>query len=131
MTAMKKIISAAAAVCCLICMLSLFACGKKDVGDSSIVGKWKYSLNADIRDVLTEVMADTSVYDDVFYEFNENGTGSTYTKNNPEKMEFTYTFDGSKIHIINEYAEFDVSAKLDGDTLAITENDNTVEFERQ
>ena len=72
---MKKIISAAAAVCCLVCIFSLFSCGKKDVGEGSIVGKWKYSLNADIRDVLTEVMADTSVYDDVFYEFNEDGTG--------------------------------------------------------
>ena len=128
---MKKLISAAAAVCCLVCMFSLFSCGKKDVGDNSIVGKWKYSLNADIRDVLTEVMADTSVYDDVFYEFNEDGTGSTYTKNNPEKMKFTYTFDGSTIHIINEYAEFDVSANVKDDTLKITENDNTVEFERQ
>lgn len=95
------------------------------------MGKWKYSLNSDIRDVLTEVMADTSVYDDVFYEFNEDGTGCTYTKNNPEKMEFTYTFDGSNIHIVNGYAEFDVSAKIKGDTLKITENDNTVEFERQ
>lgn len=129
---MKKIISAAAAVCCLICIFTLFSCGKKEAAENgSIVGKWKYSLNADIRDVLTEVMADTSVYDDVFYEFNEDGTGSTYTKNNPEKMEFTYTFDGSKIHIINEYAEFDVSAELNGDTLTVTENDNTVKFERQ
>ena len=128
---MKKIISAAAAVCCLVCIFSLFSCGKKDVGEGSIVGKWKYSLNADIRDVLTEVMSDTSVYDDVFYEFNEDGTGCTYTKNNPKKMKFTYTFDGSTIHIINEYAEFDVSAKVKDDTLKITENDNTVEFERQ
>ena len=46
-------------------------------------------------------------------------------------MKFTYTFDGSTIHIINEYAEFDVSAKVKDDTLKITENDNTVEFERQ
>lgn len=128
---MKKFVSAAAAVCCLICIFSLFSCGKTDVGDDSIVGKRKYSLNSDIRDVLTEVMADTSVYDDVFYEFNEDGTGCTYTKNNPEKMEFTYTFDGSNIHIVNGYAEFDVSAKIKGDTLKITENDNTVEFERQ
>lgn len=126
---MKKRLSAAAAAICLTAVLLLSSCAKASKGD--IVGQWKYSLNSEIRDLVTEVLADSGVYDDIYYEFREDGTGCTYTTNNPDPVNFTYTFDGSTLHIENGDGGFDTACKVDGDTLSVTENGTTVKLDRQ
>ncbi|MBR4071387.1 MAG: hypothetical protein IKK26_02415 [Clostridia bacterium] len=43
---------------------------------------------------------DDSYFFKVYYQFDEDGSGSTWTENYPDnKFEFTYTFDGETLSI--------------------------------
>lgn len=125
---MKKILCTSAALC-VAALLVLTSCSKAGGGD--IVGKWKYSLNSEIRDLLTEVIADSAVYSDIYYEFRSDGTGCTYSTNDSEPMNFTYTFDGTTLHIDSDNGSFDTACTVNGDIMTVTENGDRVDFRRQ
>ena len=76
----------------LFCMAS---CSKTSEYDPSvIVGTWKFEQNGSIRELITEIIDDSSVYTDIYYEFYEDGTGCTYSTMFDDKIEFSYEYDG-------------------------------------
>lgn len=121
------------AVIAAIIILSLSSCGEKTSSGGSIVGTWKYSLNEKYRDVITEVIVDERVYLDIYYIFNEDGTGRTYASDGSFDREFTYVYSDGKITITSDGYSFDQKCVLDGDTLTIhddTQGDDVV-FKKQ
>ena len=75
---MKKVFSLTLAVLCIITMIGTFTACSDDA--AGIVGKWAYESS-----------------DDMYYTFNEDGTGA-YSFMGSE-MKFTYTDDGAEVTI--------------------------------
>ena len=81
----------------LAIVLSFVACEEK--APPSIIGIWEYSNHSELKEYLTEQL-DDSYFFKVYYQFDEDGSGSTWTENYPDnKFEFTYTFDGETLSI--------------------------------
>lgn len=123
---MKKIFCAAFA---LLIALSLFSCGEKSDGKEALVGLWKYELNGEFRDLITSVIVDENVYVDIYYQFNEDGSGRTYASDGSFDREFTYTYSDGVITITSNGYSFNQKCKLKGDRLTVhddTENDDVV-----
>ena len=127
--AMKRIISVF--ILCILTASLFTACAGSDVPpEEAIVGKWKYSLNEDVRELLTGVVNDERVLVDVYYEFNEDGTGSTYSSFDDNSQSFTYVYDGETLSLTMGQNSFDTSCTIDGDSMTIVENGDTVVFKR-
>jgi hypothetical protein len=89
---MKRIISAI--IACVI-LLSVCSC----TPTISIVGTWEYDNNYGLKDLVSDQIDDAYFYK-VYYQFNEDGTGKTWTSYSPDyKAEFTYEFDGYKLTV--------------------------------
>lgn len=111
-------------------VLSFAGCSKSP--QSEIVGKWKYSLNADIRDAITEVLVDPAVYTDFYYEFNEDGTGCTYSSADEDKpVDFTYTYDGKILTITMQGKSISTPCDVEENSMTITEYGETTVFNRE
>lgn len=120
----------------LVILLVLSACAA-EVSDTApeeaIVGKWKYSLNENIREALTKVLDDERAYIDVFYEFNSDKTGCSYSSVGDkisDKMDFTYEIDGEALSMKTEQGAFTVSCSIKGDSMTIVEDGETVIFKK-
>lgn len=112
-------------------MLLLASCGEK-AEPSDLWGLWKYELNGKYREVITEVIADERVYVDIYYQFNEDGTGRTYASDGSFDREFTYTFSDDTITITSSGYSFEQKCKLTPSTLTIRdESGENVVFEKQ
>lgn len=121
---MKRAVSAVIAI---ILMLSFASCKKApsyDTPEEGIVGVWKYSYNEEYREYVTDAITDPGVYVDLYYEFYEDGTGKTYLSTDENEMEFTYSYDGEVLTIINSSGSFDTPALLDGDILSVYAGNN-------
>ena len=127
---MKKLLCA---VLTALMVFSLFACAEKSSGNHSIVGTWKYSLNEKYRDVITDVILDSRVYVDIYYTFNEDGTGRSYASDNSFDREFTYVFNGDVITITSDGYSFDQKCVLTDTTLTIHDDNkgDDVVFKKQ
>ena len=127
---MKKIICFLFAV---ILSFSLVSCGEKAEDGESLAGLWKYELNGDVRELITDVIVDENIYVDIYYLFCEDGTGKTYTSDGSFETEFTYTVSGNVMTITSEGGSFDQEFKLSGDKLTVhdDEKDEDVVFIRQ
>lgn len=138
---MKKIIAILLCTLAVLCAASCTAKeelnGKPVAGTpgEDIVGKWKYSSNEDIRDVITEVLQDPNVYVDLYYEFYEDGTGKTYISTDDTVLEFSYEFDGEVLTIISKDGPFDTPCSLseDGKVLSVYDeaNDEYLDLKKQ
>ena len=128
----------------LLCVFCLFSCsdGKKQAADAdgdtvsdsiSIVGTWKYSLNEGVRDVITEVIVDSRVYVDIYYVFNEDGTGKTYASDNSFNRSFTYEYSEGVISITSDGYTFDQKCSLSGNSLTVhdDEKNDDIVFQKQ
>lgn len=124
----KKAVSLISAV---VIVFSLVSCSPKSKDPSDIVGTWKYEMNGNHRDVVTEVIVDERVYVDIYYVFNADGTGETHDSLTKTPHEFTYEFTGDKIIMTEGGETFEVECALVGDSLTITEMGESVEFLRQ
>lgn len=88
----------------IICFLSIItllfissSCAEKT--PPSIVGTWEYSNHSELKDLLSDQVDDSYFYK-VYYQFNEDGTGSTWIDANPEFVyTFEYNFDGKKLSV--------------------------------
>ena len=129
---MKKFSAQIALILAAVC---LFSCGGKAPADNglSLAGTWKYELNSEYRDIITEVIVDERVYVDIYYIFNEDGTGRTYASDGSFDRSFTYTFKNSVITITSDGYSFDQPCKLSADTLIIhdDEKNEDVKFIKQ
>lgn len=126
---MKKLIMSAALV---FSLLFLFSCGETGKSEN-IVGLWKYSLNEQYRDIITGVIDDERAFVDIYYQFNEDGTGRTYASDGSYDRDFTYVYSKGVITITSAGYSFDQSCVLTDTTLTIhdTEEDEDVVFVRQ
>ena len=123
----------------LICFIAAFSllfafssCGKKTTGDD-LVGLWKYELNGKYREVITEVIVDERVYVDIYYQFNEDGTGRSFASDGSFDREFTYRYSDGVITITSDGYSFDQKCTLRKDTLTVRDDETgeDVVFERQ
>ena len=113
--AMKRIISVF--ILCILTASLFTACAGSDVPP-------------DVRELLTGVVNDERVLVDVYYEFNEDGTGSTYSSFDDNSQSFTYVYDGETLTLTMGQNSFDTSCTIDGDSMTIVENGDTVVFKR-
>lgn len=114
-------------------LFSLSSCGERETDGESIVGLWKYELNGKYRDAITEVIVDERVYVDIYYQFNEDGTGRSYASDGSFDRDFTYVYSNGVITITSDGYSFDQKCKLGKDTLTVhddIENEDVV-FIRQ
>ena len=78
-------------------ILTLTACESNET--PPIVGTWEYSNHSELKDYLTDQL-DDSFFFKVYYQFNEDGTGNTWTKSYPHnKLSVTYTFDEDTLSV--------------------------------
>jgi len=100
---MKRVFKLTSVVLCLVLMLGIFAACSND--EPTIVGKWVYESS-----------------DDMYYTFNEDGTGGYFFVGG--EMKFTYTDDGTALTIQYETATEPNVFKytIEGDTLKIEDS---------
>lgn len=129
----KKLLFAVPVILCLL----LCSCGnganinEKVSDNDNIYGTWKYELNGEHREAITEVIVDSYVYVDYFYDFNEDGTGAAYSSMSKSKMEFTYTCFDNVISIDYGEGPFDTKCEITKKSLTIFENDEKTIFYKQ
>ena len=98
---------------------------------------WRRKARKDVvsckyRDVITEVIVDERVYVDIYYQFNEDGTGRSYASDGTFDRDFTYHYSDGVITITSDGYSFDQKCILKGDTLTIHDDaGEDVVFERQ
>ena len=88
----------------ILCFLSIFvliltasSCAEKT--PPSLVGTWEYSNHSELKEFLSDQI-DESYFYKVYYQFNDDGTGSTWIDANPElKYSFEYSFDGNYLSV--------------------------------
>lgn len=119
-----------------LALLFLASCSGSAVAGTpaeKIVGKWCYTPNEDILDIVTQVINDPGVYVKLYYEFYEDGTGVTYLSTDDSKMEFTYSFDGETLTINGGDGSFDTRVKLSGNVLSVYDEavDKYLDMKRQ
>lgn len=130
--AMKRIIFAVITVLSiLLCSCGSALINEKVSDNNDIYGTWKYELNGEHRTAITEVIVDSYVYVDYFYDFNEDGTGAAYSSMSTGKMEFTYTFFDNVISIDYGEGPFDTECELTQKSLTIVENNEKTTFYKQ
>lgn len=124
---MKRFISVL--LLCVFAALAFTACADNSAS-KAIVGKWKYSLNDNLRDVITDVIEDERVYVDIYYEFNEDGTGAYYSSIDTDKQIFEYEYDGAILTLTMGNNSFDTSCVIEGNEMTVIENGETVVFKK-
>ena len=94
-----------------------------------IIGTWEYSNHTEYKDLLTDIFDDSYFYK-VYYQFNEDGSGSSWLETNPDKkLEFNYEFDGKVIKMIyNDGTTEDVPCDFSGNSFTVTMGGTTMKF---
>lgn len=123
---MKKLITI---LSILSIILSLVSCEKK--APDSIVGTWEYSNHSELKDYLTDQL-DESFFFKVYYQFDEDGTGSTWTENYPDKkFTFTYVFDGNNLTIsLGNGQTQELECEFHGDYFYVSDGKEDMKFEK-
>ena len=92
--------------------------------EDSIIGEWKMKPIED---------SGVSMSLDIKYVFEKDGVGSIEALG--EKFEFTYSISGDQLSLTMTNADGEVDTEsgkfsIDGDTLSLIDDEETVEFER-
>lgn len=121
---------------CLILLvsMSLCACGKTSSGPGAsedIVGTWALINNEEYKDILGGYISD-DIFFSVYYIFNEDGTGSTHLNDDEDLFNFSYTYDGSTLHLTYENGDPEsIPCTINGDEMHLSDNGEEVIFYKQ
>lgn len=123
---MKKILCILSVI---IIVFSLASCSDKT--SPSILGTWEYSNHSELKEYLTDQL-DESFFFKVYYQFNEDGSGSTWTENYPDnKFNFTYVFDGKTLSItLNDGNVQNLKCEFHGDYFYVSDGTEDMKFEK-
>lgn len=116
-------------VCLFSAVILLFAFCACQNTETSLIGTWEYDNNYELKELVSGQLDDSYFYK-VYYQFNEDGTGATWTSYSPDfKAEFTYTYNGSTLTVtLDDGNTESLNIKLHGDYFTVSYEDEYMDF---